>query len=119
LVCAFTLTESDLGATVYKAGRTTGVTSGVITQVEVDRLRVDMGEPGTQRIASFSDQFEVQGHDGAFSLGGDSGSLIVDEAGYAIGLLFAGGPSEDGVDVTYANYVENVLRRLAVRLVTQ
>ena len=111
------ITEDDLGRSVLKAGRTTGVTRGVVSQVEIDRLRVDMGEPGSSRVASFSDQFEVQGDDGRpFSLGGDSGSVIIDEDGWALGLLFAGGPDEAGVELTYANLLETALSKLGVRL---
>ena len=112
------ISEDDLGRTVLKVGRTTGVTQGQITQVEIDRLRIDMGDPGAPRIASFSDQFEVVGDDNKpFSLGGDSGSLIVDDAGYAVGLLFAGGPDDNGVDLTFANRIESALDKLGVTLV--
>jgi hypothetical protein len=112
------INEADLGRRVCKVGRTTGVTHGTITQVEIDRLQVDMGEPGAPRLASFSDQFEVVGDDGRpFSLGGDSGSLIVDQGGHAIGLLFAGGPDDDGVDLTFANYIDTVFAKLGVTFV--
>jgi hypothetical protein len=107
----------DLGRPVSKAGRTTGVTRGRITQVEVDRLRVDMGEPGRPELAQFSDQFEVQGEDGRFSDGGDSGSLIVDGRGKALGLLFAGGESDDGEDLTFANRIDRVVSKLGISLV--
>jgi hypothetical protein len=111
------LSEDDLGLKVRKAGRTTGVTRGIVTQVEIDRLRVDMGEPDTPRVATFSDQFEVIGEDGRpFSLGGDSGSLIVDEDGFAVGLLFAGGQDTRGIDLTFANRIETVLEKLGVQM---
>ena len=48
------LTTDDLGRTVRKAGRTTGITEGTITSVDVDRLQVDMGDTSA-KIASFSD----------------------------------------------------------------
>jgi hypothetical protein len=111
------ISEDDLGLTVKKAGRTTGVTRGTISQVELDRLRVDMSDSGSTRVASFSDQFEVIGDDGKpFSLGGDSGAVIVDEDGFALGLLFAGGPDDQGVDLTFANHLETALSKLGVRL---
>ena len=91
------ITYEDLGRPVRKVGRTTGVTSGSVTQVEVDRLRVDLGEEGDPHEALFSDQFEVQGPEGrAFSDAGDSGSLIVDEQRRPRGLLFSGGPDTGG-----------------------
>jgi hypothetical protein len=102
---------------VRKAGRTTGVTRGRITIVDQDRLPVDMGDD-RPKWATFSNVIEIEGTDGApFSLGGDSGSLIVDDNGYARALLFAGGPDEDGVDLTNANRIELVLSKLGVRLV--
>lgn len=107
----------DLDRPVSKAGRTTGVTHGRITQVEVDRLRVDMGEPGRPELAQFSDQFEVQGEGRAFSDGGDSGALIVDRRGKALGLLFAGGAGEDGEDLTFANRIDRVVSKLGISLV--
>lgn len=111
------ITIADLGKPVAKAGRTTGVTTGVITQVEIDRLQVDMGEEGAPKIAEFSDQIEIQGdHGKPFSLGGDSGSLIVDRRGRAVALLFAGGEDEQGVDLTFANRIETVLDKLGVKL---
>lgn len=110
----YTVIDEDLlGMPVVKVGRTTGATGGIITQVEIDGLRVDMGSG----VATFSEQLEVTGHGGAsFSLGGDSGSLIVARDGYAVGLLFAGGPDASGVDLTYANPIDTVLKRLGVWL---
>ncbi|MBX2823951.1 MAG: S1 family peptidase [Gammaproteobacteria bacterium] len=109
------ITTDDLEKPVVKAGRTTGVTRGRITAVEVDRLIVDMGN---NKEAQFSDQIEIVGDDNQpFSLGGDSGSLIVDTRGKAVALLFAGGPDLDGIDITFANRIESVLAKLGVSLV--
>ena len=47
-----------------------------------------------------------------FSKGGDSGSLIVDGQGRAVGLLFAGNDK----DVTYANPIAEVTKALKVQL---
>lgn len=111
------VTFDDLGRPVAKAGRTTGVTRGTITQVNIDRLQVDMGDT-TERIALFSDQVEIEGSGRLFSDGGDSGSLIVDDAGYARALLFAGGGEEGtGRDLTFANLLDVVLQKLGVTLV--
>jgi hypothetical protein len=112
------LGHDDLNLRVRKAGRTTGVTEGRITQIDVDRLRVDLADEGQPpRVALFSDQFEVQGLAGRpFSGPGDSGSLIVDRRGRARGLVFAGGRDEDGIDLTFANRIEYVLQKLGVSL---
>jgi hypothetical protein len=68
----------------------------------------------------FDGQIEIQAEDGSeFSLGGDSGSLIVSEGDrIPVGLLFAGsdqgGP--DGGPVTYANPIVEVLAALDVEV---
>jgi S1-C subfamily serine protease len=98
------------GETVFKVGRTTGVTEGRVSAIEVDRVRVnfDMG------VIEFDSQIEIEPVGNApFSLGGDSGSLIVDSKRQAVGLLFAG----NDIDVTYANEIHNVLAALNVDLV--
>ena len=48
-----------------------------------------------------------------FSLGGDSGSLILDSKRRAVALLFAG----NDVDATFANPIQEVLDSLKVQLV--
>lgn len=102
---------------VEKLGRTTGFTSGRVTAIEVDDVVVDYGEVGLLR---FDGQIEVSGTGGAFSRGGDSGSLVrLAGGGAAVGLLFAGsergGP--DGTGLTFCNDVDEVLRALGVELV--
>lgn len=94
---------------VFKVGRTTGLTRGRVSAFEVDDVGVgfDMG------VIGFDGQIEIEALDGTpFSLGGDSGSLIVDESLRAVGLLFAG----NDVDITYANPIEEVFQALGVRL---
>lgn len=73
--------EVRAGATVRKSGRTTGVTEGRVLATGVT-VQVDYGS----RVATFEDQVVA----GPMSHGGDSGSLIVDGQGRAVGLLFAG-----------------------------
>ena len=105
--------EELLGMPVMKVGRTTGATQSIITQVEIDGLRVDKGTG----VATFTEQLEVTGHDDAsFSLGGARGSLIMAQDGYVVGLLFSGDPDVAGVDLTYANPIDTVLKRLGVWL---
>lgn len=99
---------------VVKRGRTTGLTHGLVTAIEVDNVVVRFST-GNLR---FDNQVEIASADTTvFSRGGDSGSLIVDESsGDAVGLLFAGsdqgGPQ--GTGVTYANPLDAVFQRLAV-----
>ena len=95
---------------VYKVGRTTGVTEGKVTATELDQVKVgfDIGD------LEFDSQIEIAPTGSEpFSLGGDSGSLIVDSDNHAVGLLFAG----NDVDATYANDIRLVLSELKVDLV--
>ncbi|MBI2425188.1 MAG: hypothetical protein HYV27_20345 [Candidatus Hydrogenedentes bacterium] len=106
----------DEGAIVAKIGRTTGLTRGRVTAFELDDVYVDYD----LGVIGFDNQIEIEGSgDGPFSDGGDSGSLIVDEDGLAVGLLFAGGDQggANGQGLTYANPIHAVLRALKVELV--
>jgi hypothetical protein len=97
------IAEGSLGTRIKKSGRTTGITSGSIEQVEVT-VRVNFGGG---RTAFFSDQYIA----GAMSKGGDSGSVILDRENRAIGLLFAGSPNS-----TIINRIENVFSLLDITL---
>ncbi len=100
---------------VAKLGRTTGVTRGRVTAFELDGLVVGY-DVGNLR---FDDQIEIEGAgDGPFSDGGDSGSLVVDAALGAVGLLFAGSDhgGTNGQGLTYANPIGPVLDALKVAL---
>ncbi|GAB4370743.1 MAG: hypothetical protein Kow0042_13130 [Calditrichia bacterium] len=95
------LTEATLGMEVKKMGRTTGLTTGEITQVDVS-VRVNYGN---SRSAWFVDQFMT----GNISQGGDSGSLVVSNDNKAVGLLFAG---SDVISVV--NRIEHVFSALEI-----
>ncbi|ACQ82175.1 conserved hypothetical protein [Beutenbergia cavernae DSM 12333] len=110
--------EVEGGEGVEKIGRTTGVTRGRVTAIEVDDLLVDYGEGlGT---LSFSGQIEVEGEgEESFSDGGDSGSLVYLRSGMAaVGLLFAGSTTggSNGQGLTYLNPIDTVLERLGAEL---
>ena len=94
---------------VKKVGRTTGLTTGVITATEVGRFLVDY-QNGPAVLENHS---EVTGVNGPFAAHGDSGSLAVNERGAVVGLLFA--VSE--TSVAYANPIGTVLGQLRVALV--
>lgn len=109
---------------VEKLGRTTGLTRGRVTAIEVDDVVVDFGtDVGLLR---FDGQVEVSGAAGApdgtaeaFSRGGDSGSLVrLAEGGSAVGLLFAGSEAggDDGLGLTFCNVIDEVLDALGVIL---
>ena len=104
------------GEAVAKIGRTTAHTQGRVTAIEMDDVVVGYGDE--LGALSFDNQIEVEGTGGAFSRGGDSGSLVYREDGVALGLLFAGSETggADGTGLTYCNPVDAVLEALGVTL---
>ncbi|GAB7191838.1 hypothetical protein NUM3379_25460 [Kineococcus sp. NUM-3379] len=108
--------EPDDEVEVEKVGRTTGRTSGRITAIELDDVAVEY--PVGPIV--FDGQIEVTGTGGAFSAGGDSGSLVYrPDTREAVGLLFAGSETggEDGTGLTFCNPIGLVLDSLGATLV--
>ena len=106
------------GENVAKIGRTTSITRGRVTAIELDNVVVGYGEDMGE--ISFDNQIEVESTGtGPFSRGGDSGSLVYRADGVALGLLFAGSESggENGTGLTYINPIDAVLDALGVTLV--
>lgn len=76
-------TDPVRGMQIVKVGRTTGLTRGTVKDVNF-RFVLDYGAGG---LVGFIDQVFCT----RYSAGGDSGSLVIDEAtGKAVGLHFAG-----------------------------
>ena len=94
---------ASLGTKVQKAGRTTGHTEGVITQVDAT-VRIDYYGPK----ALFTDQLIAS----PMSEGGDSGSAVLDLEKRVVGLLFAGSTA-----ATILNPIDAVLSALDVEVV--
>ena len=81
------------GESVSKIGRTTSVTYGQVTAIELDNVVVGYGdELGELTLRPTRSRSSPPGT-GPFSRGGDSGSLVYREDGVALGLLFAGSES--------------------------
>ena len=85
--------HATLGMLVVKSGRTTGITRGVVDGISMS-TSIDYGDPG---VVSFTNQIRIVPRppwpaiDYEVSLGGDSGSVWLNEANNrAIGLHFAG-----------------------------
>ena len=95
--------NATLGTKVKKSGRTTGFTTGRIIQIDVTS-RVKYGEGQT---AVFEDQLMA----GPMSQGGDSGSAVLDEDDFVVGLLFAGSDA-----TTLINPIQFVLDTLNVEI---
>ncbi len=96
--------EGTLGMQVQKTGRTTGHTTGRITQIDVT-VQVDYNG----QMVTFVDQLMTTG----MSQGGDSGSAILDMDRYVVGLLLAGSDM-----ATMLNPIQAVLSALNVQVVT-
>jgi len=95
--------RAGLGTLVQKSGRTTGCTQSRIVQVDV-----------TSQVSYGAAQatFYAQLMAANMSAPGDSGSLVLDMEGYAVGLLFAGSDT-----ATLMNPINVVLQTLNVELV--
>ena len=97
------LGEATLGTAVKKSGRTTGLTTGEVQQIQVT-ADVQYG-PG--KVARFTDQLLA----GPMSQGGDSGSAVLDSNDRLVGLLFAGSDN-----TTLFNRIEHVFAALGIGL---
>jgi len=95
-----------VGMSVKKSGRTTGLTTGVITDLEA--------------VASFADglMFNLLYIEGPerVSAGGDSGSVWVNDRNNVVGLHFAG-PARSPFDHALANNFDTVRERLDISMV--
>jgi hypothetical protein len=95
--------QGQLGMPLKKSGRTTGLTTGEVQQVDVTASV----QYGGGRIARFTDQLLA----GAMSQGGDSGSAVLNDNNQLVGLLFAGSDT-----TTIINRIEHVFSALGVAL---
>ncbi len=101
-----TTAAAFVGQAVKKSGRTTGLTTGNVSAINVT-VNVGYQDCGAKQnetlVGHFVNQIEIT--PGSFSAGGDSGSLIVESAtNQAVGLLFAGSSVS-----TIANTIDAVL----------
>ena len=101
------------GATVYKVGVTTGRTKGRIVDTGVNNLQGTL--EGT--TYTLNGQIEIASDDPTllFAQLGDSGSAIIDEDGYIVGLLFAltGAPPDHR---GYANHIADVCTEMGITI---
>lgn len=96
-----------VGDTVRKIGRTSGLTTGTVNSIT---------GPTTDKtnqifVRPVDAETYTEGTNGkkAFSDGGDSGSIIINEDNNIIGLLWGGDPDTYDVDETYACHIADVL----------
>lgn len=107
------VTAPQLGMMVWKSGRTTGCTAGFIDGIMMT-TQINYGAAGVHRLEQV---FRIVPRPGSppaeeISLGGDSGSIWVDEAsGRAVGLHFAGEVG-DSPEFALAHDINPVMARL-------
>lgn len=103
--------QAHLDMLVQKSGRTTCHTvDGQVTGIDATVGPISYGYT---QWAYFRDQIIIS--KAGFSAGGDSGSLVLDMEGYAVGKLFAGSETEN---ITIANHASHYLSLLNADLVT-
>jgi hypothetical protein len=99
---------------VAKSGRTTGLTCGGISAVDLDvtvDYYLDCAETRPYLSKTFTHQLAISGNQ--FSDAGDSGALVVDAANAEpVGLYFAGGADISGVSQGIASPATDVLSEL-------
>jgi hypothetical protein len=99
---------------VAKSGRTTGLTCGGVTAVDLDvavDYFSDCAETRPYMTKTFTNQVGISGD--RLSDAGDSGALVVDTASAEpVGLFFAGGTDAAGVGQGVANPAPEVLNEL-------
>jgi hypothetical protein len=105
-------TAPALGMRVRKSGRTTRRRRGRIDAVHVT---LDVSYAPLGGVARFAHQFRVRGVGATFSEIGDSGSLVLTEAGNRpVGLLFSGSAAGN---MAFCNEIARVTSALGVSIV--
>ncbi|MEQ1953172.1 hypothetical protein [Mesorhizobium sp. CN2-181] len=115
-----TAVTASPGMTVQKTGRTTCHTIGRVRTVNVNNYLVNMG--AGLGVARFDGQITIDMNMPdklPFSRSGDSGSIIVDQQGNPVALLFAGSKSggAGNLGITGANPISNVMAQLGISLI--
>lgn len=102
-----------LGMRVRKRGRTTGLTYGSVDGVSLT-VNVDYGNGiGVRTLTNQVSVTADTARNPRFSDRGDSGSVILDDDGYVVALLFAGSGTS-----TVGNQIAAVLSELNIRICT-
>ena len=104
-----------LGLTVAKSGRTTGLTCGAITALDTEIL-VDYYRDCAETKHAFRKRFtgQIVASGASFADAGDSGALLVDSTNAEpVGLFFAGGEDDHGIEQAIANPAGDVLGDLS------
>ncbi len=103
LGCVKGVRDPEVGMRVTKSGRSSGVNHGKITVVDAS-IKVHMGDVGE---VLFKQQILTE----PMASPGDSGSVLMDDNGRAVGLLSAGSSK-----LSVASQMDNVMRLLEVTI---
>ena len=110
--------SASLQMRIAKSGRTTGLTCGRVTAIDLDvsvDYFQDCAETKPYMTKTFTNQIAVSGD--RFGDAGDSGSLLVDSAdAEPVGLFFAGGIDTAGVSFAIANPANDVLSAISTQM---
>ncbi|MBD1848290.1 SUMF1/EgtB/PvdO family nonheme iron enzyme [Cyanobacteria bacterium FACHB-63] len=113
---AYTGEESTLlGKTVRKLGARSGVTQGTVSDISADiRMSYEFGNITLENLIGI----ESPGSE-PFTESGDSGAIVIDEEGYAIGILVGGtiSPERGQRSLSFAIPLQSVLDALSLELV--
>lgn len=101
------------GMNVFKVGQRTGRTAGHVVDPHAPSFTITQG--GTSY--TFDGQILIASSDAnPFSRRGDSGSAIIDQDGYIVGLLFGSNSLSPPQDRTAANHIEDVCSALGITI---
>lgn len=102
------------GMTVYKVGMMTGRSVGTVVTPTMPSFGITSG--GT--TYNFTGQIEISSNDPVkpFSQHGDSGSVIIDNDGFIVGLLFGSNSASPPASRSVANHIADVCSQLGITI---
>jgi hypothetical protein len=104
----------QLHETVYKVGRQTGPTKGIVRRIDASVQK--LGDPLIKQNCIEIEPAADHTCNGKFALPGDSGSAVVNERNELVGLLF-GGDAATGFG--HASHINPVLTRMNIKAITR
>jgi hypothetical protein len=101
------------GMNVIKVGMKTGRTTGQVVDPNLPSFTIPLAGTNYQ----FDGQIQIASTGGvSFGRTGDSGSAIVDQDGYIVGLFFAGNTAAPPNDRSVANHIDAVCTALGITI---
>jgi hypothetical protein len=102
------------GETVYKVGMHTGRTVGHVVDANFPSFSITRGVT----TFTFTGQIQISSADATsrFSETGDSGSVVIGEDNFVVGLLFASDTQDPPSDRSFANHVADVCSALGITI---